>query len=86
MLTIHHEALSLAHGAASNVMGEPFGVHVREGIPRVYFTVDTAGSNVSITVRGFWTGQPLRDDIREWDFLGTIEVDGIVCHYFIDPR
>jgi len=59
-------------------------LQMQNGIPVFWFLVDTESDEINIDILMVGTGQNIDDNIPEWNYLGTIQKDAFVFHYFIE--
>lgn len=56
-------------------------VQTQDDIPRLWAQVDTSEKSTEVRrISGYFTGEPVPTGKR--DYLGTIQSDGLVVHYY----
>jgi hypothetical protein len=59
-------------------------MQIQNGVPVFWLMVDTESDEINVDIVMFGTGQYLNDNVPEWNYLGTIQKNGFVWHYFIE--
>lgn len=71
-----HQLIKMPKGA------RPLCVQVQNGVPTLWAFVDTDGDQVQHTVYMLGTGAGEMEDVDNYKHLGTVQLDGLVWHYF----
>jgi len=60
-----------------------------KGEPCLYAIVEPDAQHNTendVIIRVFWTGHELPRLVTYWRYLNTLQVDGLMCHYFVSGR
>jgi hypothetical protein len=62
---------------------QALALQVQGDTPTLWAIVDTDSTPEIRTILAFWTGQEVPDVLDALHYLGTVQIDGLVWHYFM---
>lgn len=63
----------------------PLSIQVQNGEPVLWALVDTASDQTARKIVMHGTGNEIAHSVINYPHLGTVQIDGFVWHYFLNP-
>lgn len=63
----------------------PLCIQLQNGIPTLWALVDTNSKQTSRRIVMHGTGNEIDRSVFNYQYLGTVQLNGLVWHYFLNP-